>query len=46
MAEVIIASEAGACYGVERALKLVREAAQEAAGPIYTMGRSSIIQWW
>ncbi len=38
MAEVIIASEAGACYGVERALKLVREAAQEAAGPIYTMG--------
>ena len=38
MAEVIIAEEAGACYGVERALELVRESAGEATGPIHTLG--------
>ena len=38
MAEVIIAEEAGACYGVERALELVRTAAAEATGPIHTLG--------
>jgi 4-hydroxy-3-methylbut-2-enyl diphosphate reductase len=38
MAEVVIAQEAGACYGVERALQLVREAAAATATPIYTLG--------
>lgn len=38
MAEILIATDAGACYGVERALKLVREAARGATGPIHTLG--------
>lgn len=38
MAEIRIADEAGACYGVERALELVRDAAAEATGPVHTLG--------
>lgn len=41
MPRVIVAECAGACYGVERALKIVREAADEAARadkPIVTLG--------
>lgn len=38
MAEVIVADEAGACYGVERALNLVMEAAEGAEGPLFTLG--------
>lgn len=38
MAKVIIADEAGACYGVERALEMVRGVAREASGPIHTLG--------
>lgn len=38
MASVIVATEAGACYGVERALKMVVEAAREQAGPVHTLG--------
>ena len=35
---IVVASEAGACYGVERALELVREAARGSEGPLYTLG--------
>ena len=38
MARIVIASEAGACYGVERALQMVERAADEAAGPVHTLG--------
>ncbi len=38
MPEVIIADEAGACYGVERALRLVSEAAEGTGGAIHTLG--------
>ena len=38
MAQVIVAEEAGACYGVERALQMVRDAAEENGGHIYTLG--------
>lgn len=38
MAEVIVADEAGACYGVERALNLVMEAAEQTEGPLFTLG--------
>lgn len=38
MPEIIIAEEAGACYGVERALKLVAEAAQSGQGDVCTLG--------
>ena len=38
MAQVIIAEEAGACYGVERALELVRATAAKATGPVHTLG--------
>lgn len=38
MPEILIADEAGACFGVERALKMVREAATEATGPLHTLG--------
>lgn len=38
MAKVVVAREAGACYGVERALKLVREAAAQQTGKVYTYG--------
>lgn len=38
MAEVIIADEAGACFGVERALRMVQDAADETNGRIYTLG--------
>lgn len=40
--KVEVASEAGACYGVERALKMVREAAHDASlagtGEVHTLG--------
>lgn len=36
--EIVIAEAAGACYGVERALELVRRAAGQAEGPIHTLG--------
>lgn len=38
MAQVIVADEAGACYGVERALQMVRDAAEASDGPIHTLG--------
>jgi len=38
VAEVIVADEAGACYGVERALELVREIASRKEGPVHTLG--------
>lgn len=40
MAEFIIevASHAGVCYGVERALRLARDAADHAEGPVHTLG--------
>lgn len=38
MAKVIVADEAGACYGVERALKMVMDAAQQGSGPVCTLG--------
>lgn len=38
MARIVIADEAGACYGVERALEMVRRAAGEAEGPVSTLG--------
>lgn len=38
MATIICAEHAGACYGVERALRMVREAAQSHAGNVQTLG--------
>lgn len=38
MAEVIVAREAGACYGVERALEMVRKAAVGREGALFTLG--------
>lgn len=36
--KVIVASEAGYCYGVERALKMVKKALEDGKIPIYTLG--------
>ena len=38
MARIRIASEAGACYGVERALQMVEGAAAERSGAVHTLG--------
>lgn len=38
MARVEVASESGACYGVERALELVERVSRETAGPVHTLG--------
>lgn len=38
MARIVIASEAGACYGVERALRMVEDAAAKSAVPVHTLG--------
>ena len=38
MARIQIASEAGACYGVERALRMVEEAAESSEVPVHTLG--------
>ena len=38
MARVEVASESGACYGVERALELVERVNREAKGPVHTLG--------
>ena len=38
MAEIIVADEAGACFGVERALRMVQDAARETSGHLYTLG--------
>ena len=38
MPEIRIAEEAGACYGVERALQMVESAANEGAGAVRTLG--------
>ena len=38
MREVRVAHESGACFGVERALRLAYEAAEEATAPVYTLG--------
>ena len=38
MVEIRVASEAGACYGVERALQMVKAAADERAGRVHTLG--------
>ena len=37
-AQISIAREAGACYGVERALQLTKDAAASGAHPVYTLG--------
>lgn len=36
--KIEVAKEAGYCYGVERALRLVEEARESLAGPIFTLG--------
>jgi 4-hydroxy-3-methylbut-2-enyl diphosphate reductase len=36
--KIIVASEAGYCYGVERALKMVKKALEDGKVPIYTLG--------
>ena len=36
--EVRVAAEAGACYGVERALHMVETAAGEHSGAVHTLG--------
>ncbi len=36
--KVILADEAGYCYGVERALKIVNQALSEVKTPLYTLG--------
>ncbi|MDO4536808.1 MAG: 4-hydroxy-3-methylbut-2-enyl diphosphate reductase [Coriobacteriales bacterium] len=38
MAEVTVADKAGACFGVERALRMVHEAAENVEGPVRTLG--------
>lgn len=38
MTEILIAEHAGACYGVERALRMVREAADGSRGGVQTLG--------
>jgi 4-hydroxy-3-methylbut-2-enyl diphosphate reductase len=38
MAQVIVADKAGACFGVERAIELVRAAAAHAEGDVFTLG--------
>lgn len=38
MAQVIVADKAGACFGVERAIELVRSAAAHADGGVFTLG--------
>ena len=38
MPEIRVADEAGACYGVERALQMVESAAAEGAGVVHTLG--------
>jgi len=38
MVEVRVASDAGYCYGVERALRMTSKASTECDGPIYTLG--------
>ena len=38
MPRIEIARQAGACYGVERALKMARQASEEAAQPVHTLG--------
>lgn len=38
MPRVTVAREAGACYGVERALRLVRETAARSEAPVCTLG--------
>lgn len=38
MTKVVVAREAGACYGVERALKLALRACEGATGPVHTLG--------
>ena len=36
MVSIEVASQAGACYGVERALKMVKDAAEKGAAPSET----------
>lgn len=38
MPRILIAEEAGACYGVRRALDMVLSAAEEATGEVHTLG--------
>ena len=35
---VVVADKAGACFGVERALKLALETGRAAEGPVHTLG--------
>ncbi len=37
-AKIVVAEHAGACYGVERALKLARQAGEAAGAPVHTLG--------
>ena len=38
MFEVRVAQHAGACFGVERALRLVYDTAEKSDGAVYTLG--------
>ena len=38
MTRVVVAEEAGACFGVERALRMVCERARDASVPVHTLG--------
>lgn len=38
MPTITVADHAGACYGVQRALELVQKVAQQATGPVHTLG--------
>ena len=37
MKEIVLAKNAGFCYGVDRAVKMAGKAAEE--GPVYTLGK-------
>lgn len=38
MTRIVVANEAGACFGVERALAMVIDEAHDARGPVHTLG--------
>ncbi|MBR3325942.1 MAG: 4-hydroxy-3-methylbut-2-enyl diphosphate reductase [Atopobiaceae bacterium] len=38
MTKILVAEHAGACFGVERALRMTEDAARKAKGPVHTLG--------
>ncbi len=38
MTKIVVAEHAGACFGVERALRMTEEVASRATGPVHTLG--------